>query len=203
MSELTEVYAKSYQAGHSYNGDDWKSLDYKGSMFAGYQFNGYNWVMCIKFTLPVAVRSLLFSFCNDTDGYQVTQYMRWKITSAEDVSLQTATSETPGHGTFEVNPGAYVRSELEIKKNYRAGTYYLYIWTDKSTAVTSNAMKVRWYLNNNGYGFYATYEKLGSHSWIKDDVGFRPYGGYIQTEDGPARHAPWIFTADGWKRQGG
>ena len=69
MSELTEVYAKSYQAGHAYNGDEWRGLDYGGAMRAGYQFNNYNWVMCIKFTLPVAVRSLLFSFCNDTDGY--------------------------------------------------------------------------------------------------------------------------------------
>ena len=203
MSELTEVYAKSYRGGDSYGGDDWKGLDYKGSMFAGYQFNGYNWVMCIKFTLKVPVRSLLFSFCNDTGGYQITQNMRWAIRSAEDAAMQNATAETLGHGTFDVNPGDYVRSDLEIKKNYRAGTYYLYIWTNKSTTVTNNAMKVRWYPNSNDYGFYATYEKLGSHSWIKDAVGVRPYGGYIQTENGPVRHTPWIFTADGWKRQGG
>ena len=199
MSELTDVYAKSYRAGAVYDGDTWKGLNYKGAMRAGSQFNGDNWVMCIKFTLPVAVSSLLFSFCNDTGGYQVSQNMRWKITSAEDVSLQNATSETPGHGTFEVKPGAYVRSDLEIKKRYRAGTYYLYIWTNKTTATTSNAMKVRWYPNNDGNGFYATYERLGSYSHIKDAVGVRPHGGYIQTAAGPVRHAPYVKTADGWK----
>lgn len=206
MADLTEVYAKSYRSTaygmEVYDGDIWRGLDYGGAMRAGYKFSDSNWVLCIKFTLPVAVRSLLFSFCNDEACYEVVQHLRWKITSEEDVSLQTATSEIPGDGTFDVNPSPFVRTELNIKKNLRAGTYYLYLWSNDSS-VESNAMKIRWRNNDTGYGFYASYEKQSSKTRIKDANGVRPYSDHIKTGGRPVMHVPHILADGVWKPLGG
>lgn len=160
MADFSGIYAKQYQKGYAYDGDVWHGLDYGGTMRAGYRWSNNNWVMCIKFILPTAAKSVTFSFCNQTNGVSAKATLRYKFTTAEDPTLLNATSSTPGEGSFTVEPGSYTRNTVTIEKKLFPGTHYFYIWTDNSN-VQHNVLYTRWTDNSDGKGFYGSYEEQG------------------------------------------
>ena len=195
MADFASIYAKNYRDGTQYY--DWATTDDGLKMTAGYKWSDSNWVMCIKFTLPTAAKSITLSFCNATGGITKNQAMRYKFTTSEDSSLVNATSNVAGEGTFTINPGDYVRTTVTIKKTMTAGTHYMYIWTDNSS-VTYNVMNTRWFGNSDGNGFYGSYEELEGCVNIDNGVSIDAYECYIDNGSNWDKHTPYIDNGTSW-----
>ena len=153
MAEIKSIYAKSFRDGDVIQ--NWCSPDAYISLIVGYRYANYNWVLCIKFDLPVAARSVTMSFCN-AYSQEFQPAFRYKWTDQEEEYLQNATSDTPGDGVFTLtNISRYGRSTVVFDRVLLAGTHYLYIWTNDSS-VLSNYNVTNWCEEE--YGFFATYE---------------------------------------------
>lgn len=188
MADFSGIYAKNYQAGSVYGEDVWREPS-GTTLIAGYKWTQKNWVICIKFILPTAAKSVTFSFCNQTNGVSTTAKLRYKFTTTEDPTLWNATSNIPGDGSFSVSPGNYVRTTLTIEKRLSAGTHYFYIWTDNSS-VQNNVFRPRWYSDN--YGFYGSYEEQGGLVYIDDGATERATQVFIDTGTEVLQAFPYV-----------
>ena len=104
MADLQNLAAKNWHAGKVVY--DWTALeDGVGSMAAGYKWAESNCVICIRFELPAAAKSITLSFCNGQGGHTGNKNLRYKITAHEDTSFENATSAIPGDGDFTLTGG--------------------------------------------------------------------------------------------------
>lgn len=200
MAEITNIYARDYWDGESYH-DDWRPISTNGTtLTAGYKWQEKNWVMCIKFELPTAAKMVTFSFCSHEDTVEYfDSRLRYKITDNEDSSLFNATSNTVGDGSFSVKneTGINNRTDLTIYKDLSAGIHYIYIWTDDSNNI-HNLMRIRWYDNYDGYGFYATYEEVAGCIYIDNGTSFDAYQVYIDNGTSWDLCIPYIDNGSSW-----
>lgn len=210
MIEIAQKWATNYCDGEILELWDGRKCEWLDSsenmdMFAGYKYSEKNWVLCLKFVLPTAAQSLTFNFVNShdtTSGLNPT--MRYKITTAEDSSLVNATSDTTGDGTFKITSGVYNVSTITMTKTLSAGTYYIYIWTDKSTSYPNNWMCIRWFSNEHEtvVGTTISYEELASCIYIDNGSGFDAYEIWIDNGTKWEQYAAYIDNGSGWDECG-
>lgn len=197
MAEFTSLYAKDYQEGKTYQ--DWVQTSANTTLRAGYAWNGgKNWVMCIKFEIPTAAKSITLSFCN-AQGWSSTPTFRYKFTTKEDESLFNATSAIVGDGTFTIKNGEWQRTTVTIEKTFPTGLYYMYIWTNNSN-VDWNVMVTRWF--NGEYGFIGSYEKLDGCIYIDNGSGWDAYEVWIDNGSSWDQYAPYIDNGTSWDEYG-
>lgn len=195
MAEFTSVYGKTFRDGKTYQ--DWCTPEANVSHTMGFRLSESNWVMCIKFELPTASKTVTMNFCNAQQQDRVPT-LRYKFTTSEEEALQNATSETEGDGAFTLASAArYGRTEVTLNAVLSAGTHYLYIWTDDSS-VLYNWNVTRWYDNVDGYGFSASYEELGGLVFLDDGESLEPYECFIDNSTGWDRCVPHIDNGTDW-----
>jgi hypothetical protein len=199
MAEITQIWAQNYHNGSILQ--SWVDTSAQMSMWAGHA-NGKNYVLCFKFTLPTAAKSLTFNFCNTDQSSGLTTEMKYKITSSEDSSLINATSDTAGDGVFELNWGAWTPTTVTINRSLPSGTHYMYIWTNLSSSYDYNWSCIRWYPTSTGYGFSASYEKMASCIYIDNGSGFEAYEIWIDNGTKWEQYAAYIDNGSGWDECG-
>lgn len=139
----TDIYVGDFQNGEEYvemtplTSSSWTPI-------AGGKWSSSDWVTVIKFTIASACISFTLGMTSRTTNSYAAS-IKYKVTSAEDTSLQSATYTTDGDGSFIVSPGNWVRTTVTFAKKLSAGTHYLYLWGGKSTTDYPY----------NYYGFYA------------------------------------------------
>ena len=154
MATATNLYVCDYRDGNLYT--DWTSDAV--TLCAGYGYSGSNWVTVIKFTLesPASSLSISLTNANAAGAYRVLNY---KILENEDSSYNNATYTADSDGTVTMASQNFSDITLTVNETYAAGTYYLYLWTSKSTSSTCYSL-----ISHNGNGkVTVTYEEVETY----------------------------------------
>ena len=201
MTDFTsEVYAKDFRAGAPYGTLLWtKCSDGKRSeLIGGYRYDSKNWVIALMFTMPANAKSVTFGFFSDSgaNGGE-DSLIRYKVATTEDTA-PNYTAATEGDGEFTVNNPA-ARTELTIDGKFTKGvTYFVYFWTAKDTSDTTNLFRPVWKTNDDGKGFYASYDDLSGLVYIDNGTTLEAYEAYIDNGLSWDLHIPYIDNGSGW-----
>lgn len=210
MAELiTDFYARDYKNG-SPNHTEWKSLEDRVTMPVGYKYSDSNWVTVFKFNLPTAAKSITFTFyCGDyTPNFNAI--LNYKFTTSEDENLLNSIATisgavaTSGDGSFELkgksSGQSLVKSTVTIEKKLSAGTYYMYMWTGRTSSYPYNYYMFRIY--NDEWGISATYEKVDAVVYIDNGTGFDAYEIWIDNGIEWEQYIPYIDNGSDWDECG-
>lgn len=194
----SNVYGKDFQDGSTYN--NWELCSAGHTLTGGYRYNSKNWVIALRFIAPKNMSSITFGFYIRSDANAgLSSNIRYKVATTE-VDSPNYTSNDAGDGDFILN-GYYQnqRTELTINRTFQSGkTYYIYFWTAEPTSNTDNVMRIRWYPNTDGSGFYATYEELKGCIYIDNGSSFDAYECYINNGSSWDLYVPYIDNGSGW-----
>lgn len=164
MAEITNLYAKNWQAGSVYR--DWTAISTSSStFFAGTYNSGKNWVICVRFQLTGYAKNLVFSWCTGTQFSGVSKW-KYKLCAAEDSTLINATTSTAGDGTISPQAYSYGRNSITINGTYAPGTYYLYFWK-----ATDNTYSSIYWITGNSYRAYVEYDEYSPLSTLSASNG--------------------------------
>ena len=155
-ANATDIYVGDFQNGEEYvkmtplTSSSWTPV-------VGGKWSSSDWVTVIKFTIASACTSFTLSMCSkSTNSYAAS--IKYKVTSAEDTSLQSATYMTDGDGSFTVSTGNWVRTTATIEKSLQAGTHYLYLWSGRDTASSPSNYYTFNAASGGEYGLTITYD---------------------------------------------
>lgn len=232
ITNVTRKYYEINSSTGAITPSSWEAPAKNIRFLAGYANNNNNFVGVIKFVLPKAAKSITFNFVNSSYARSEKQNLRFKFVTSEDESLidsintafqsgsnvvgDSSVTTTSAYGTngdtgtesfsgkFKIYKNGYAKTAVTFNKTLRAGTHYIYIWSD-DYSVKYNFMDVLWQDTSNTYSFTASYEEsesAGAYVYIDNGTSFDAYEIWIDNGSKWEQYIAYIDNGTSWDECG-